>query len=87
MAASQTRTMKKRNYEKHQLRYNQVNLQHSMAATDNLMQVITTEKIGFALIQEPYLIQRKPQELSKDTEHSLLKKGTVGQQSSYLISQ
>jgi hypothetical protein len=49
--------MEKRNYEKHQVRCTQINLQHSRAATDNLMQVITTEKIGITLIQEPYLFQ------------------------------
>jgi len=30
-----------------------------MAATDNLMQIISAEKIGFALIQEPYLYQNR----------------------------
>jgi len=45
MAAPQTtRKMEKRNYEKLQVRYNQVNLQQSKAVTDNLMQVITTEE-------------------------------------------
>jgi hypothetical protein len=56
MAAPQTkRKMEKRNYEKHQVRCNQVNLQHSRAATDNIMQVITTQKIGILLIEEPRL--------------------------------
>jgi len=52
--------MERRNYDKHQVRCNQVNLQHSKAATDNLMQVITTEEIGIALIQEPYLFHGRP---------------------------
>jgi hypothetical protein len=60
MAAPQTRKIKKRNYEKHQIRCIQVNLQHSKAGTDNLMQVITTEKIGIALMQEVYLFQGRP---------------------------
>jgi hypothetical protein len=55
MADPQTRKMEKRNYEKHQIRCNQVNLQHSKAGTNNLMQVITTEKIKIALILELYL--------------------------------
>jgi hypothetical protein len=58
MAAPQTtRNIEKQNYEKHKVRCNQVNLQHSRAAKDNFMQVITTEKIGISLIQEPYLFQ------------------------------
>jgi hypothetical protein len=62
MATPQTRKIKmgKQNYNKHQIQCNQVNLQHSKAGTGNLMQAITTEKIGIALIQEPYLFQGRP---------------------------
>jgi ABC-type transport system substrate-binding protein len=60
MAAPQTKKMEKRNDEEYQIRCNQVNLQHSKAGTGNLMQVITTEKIGIALIQKPYFFQGRP---------------------------
>jgi len=59
-APQTTRKTEKRNYDTHQVRCNQVNLKHSKAATDKLMQVITTEKIGIALIQEPYLFHGRP---------------------------
>jgi len=66
MAAPQTtRKMEKRNYEKHQVRCNQVNLQHSRTATDNIMRVIITQKIGILLIQEPRLFQGRPLEITK----------------------
>ena len=65
MAAPQTaRKMKKRNYTKQQLRCKQLNLQHSRAATDNLMQLMAKENIGIALIQEPYLVRGKPQRIT-----------------------
>ena len=65
MATPQTaRTMKKRNYKEQQLRCKQINLQHSRAATDNLMQLMAKENIGIALIQEPYLIRGKPQRIT-----------------------
>jgi len=61
MAAPQTtRKLEKRNYDKQQVQCNQVNLQHSKVAIDNLMQVITTEKIGIALIQETSLFHGRP---------------------------
>jgi hypothetical protein len=66
MAVPQTmRKMEKRNYEKHQVRCTQINLQHSRAATDNLMQVITAEKIGITSIQEPYLFQGRTLGITK----------------------
>jgi len=66
MAASQTtRKIEKQNYEEHKLRFNQVNLQHSRAVKDNFMEVITTEKIGILLIQEPYLFQGRPLGITK----------------------
>jgi len=65
MAAPQTaRKMKKRNYKEQQLRCKQLNLQHSRAVTDNLMQLMAKENIGIALIQEPYLISGKPQRIT-----------------------
>lgn len=60
MTDPQARQMKKQNHHKFQIRCTQVNLQHSKAGTDNLMQVITNDEIGIALIQEPYLYQGKP---------------------------
>lgn len=49
----------KRNHN-HQILCIQVNLQHSKAATNNLMQVMSAEGTVVALIQEPYLYQSKP---------------------------
>jgi len=43
----------------------QVNLQHSRAATDTLMQIISAERIGIAVIQEPYLYQNKPLRITR----------------------
>jgi len=66
MAAPQTtRKIEERNYEKHKVRCNQVNLQHSRAAKDNFMQVINTEKIGISVIQDPYLFQSRPIGITK----------------------
>lgn len=48
-----------------QTKCNQMNLQHSRAATGNLMQIISTEKIGIAVIQEPYLYQNRPKGITK----------------------
>jgi len=65
MATPQTaRKMKKRNYKEQQLRCKQLNLQHSRAVTNNLMQLMAKENIGIALIQEPYLIRGKPQRIT-----------------------
>jgi hypothetical protein len=66
MAAPQTqRKTETRNYVPQQIRCNQLNLQHSRAATDNLMQIISAERIGIAVIQEPYLYQNRPLGISK----------------------
>jgi hypothetical protein len=65
MAAPQTQKMKTRNYTQHHIRCNQVNLQHSRAATDNLMQIISAERIRIALIQEPYLYQNRTLGITK----------------------
>jgi flavorubredoxin len=65
MAAQQTtRKMEKPNYKEQQLRCKQLNLQHSRAATDNLMQMMAKENIGIALTQEPYIIRGKPQRMT-----------------------
>jgi len=37
----------------------QINLQHSRAGTDNLMQIINTENIDIALTQEPYVYHNR----------------------------
>ena len=50
---------------KSQTKCNQVNLQHSRAATDNLMQIMSTENIGITFIQKPYIYQNRPKEISK----------------------
>jgi hypothetical protein len=42
-----------------------VNFQHSRAAKDNFMQVITTEKTGISLIQDPYLFEGRPLGITK----------------------
>ena len=47
------------NQKPQQIKCYQVNVQHSKAATANLMQMIATDKIGMALIQEPYQYQGK----------------------------
>lgn len=47
------------NPEPNQIKCFQVNLQHSRAATANLMQLMSTDKIGMALIQEPHHYQNK----------------------------
>ena len=47
------------NYEPHKIICYQVNLQHSRAATANLIQMISTDNIGMVLIQEPYLYHNK----------------------------
>jgi len=47
------------NQKPHQIKCYQVNVQHSKAATANLMKMISTNKMGNALIQEPYQYQGK----------------------------
>jgi len=47
------------NQKPQQIKCYQVNVQHSKAATANLMQMIATDKIGMALNQEPYQYQGK----------------------------
>jgi len=61
MVTPQTqRKMDVRKQAQYQTRCIQVNLQHSRAATGNLIQIISVERIGIALIQEPYLYQNRP---------------------------
>jgi len=43
----------------------QVNLQHSRAATANLMRIIAEEGTDIVFIQEPYIIQNKVIGISK----------------------
>jgi hypothetical protein len=43
----------------------QINLQHSRAATDNLMQIIAAENIGIILVQEPYHYQEEIKGISR----------------------
>ena len=43
----------------------QINLKHSRAATDNLMQIIATENIDIILVQEPYLYKEKIRGVSR----------------------
>ena len=45
--------------QKAKLKCYQINLQHSRAATANLMQIINTENKDIALIQEPYVYQNR----------------------------
>ena len=49
---------------KSKIKCNQVNLQHSRAATDNLMQIMSTENIEISFVQEPYLYQNRPKGIS-----------------------
>jgi len=44
------------------------------------MQIISVERIGIALIKEPYLYQNRPSGITKDIEHSPQEKGKAGQQ-------
>lgn len=43
----------------------QINLRHSRAATDNLMQIIETEKTAIVLVQEPYRYQEEIRGVSR----------------------
>jgi len=52
-------------HHKGQIKCIQINLQHSRAATDNLMQIMSTGNIGLTFIQEPYIYQNKPKGISK----------------------
>jgi len=45
--------------QKTKLKCYQINLQHSRAATDNLMQIMNTENVDIAFIQEPYVYQNR----------------------------
>jgi hypothetical protein len=45
--------------QKAKLKCFQINLQHSWAATDNLMQIISSENIDIAFVQEPYVHQNR----------------------------
>ena len=43
-----------------QIRYIQINLQHSKSATNNLMKVTDTEETDIILAQVPYVYQNRP---------------------------
>jgi len=43
----------------------QINLKHSRMATDNLMQIIETEKTAIVLVQEPYRYQEEIRGVSR----------------------
>jgi hypothetical protein len=62
MAAPRTQRRKRdaQNHAYYKLKCSQINLHHSRAATDNIMQLLYTERTGIALIQEPYLYQNRP---------------------------
>ena len=49
---------------KSQIKCNQVNFQHPRAATDNLMQIMSTENIEISFFQEPYIYQNIPKGIS-----------------------
>jgi hypothetical protein len=49
----------------------QINLKHSRAATDNLIQITATENIDITLVQEPYFYQEEIRGVSrKDKSYS-----------------
>jgi len=45
--------------QKTKLKCYQINLQHSRATTDNLMQIMNTENIDITFTQEPYVYQNR----------------------------
>ena len=68
------------NQKPHQIKCYQVNVQHSKAATANLMQMIAADKIGMALIQEHTNIRENLQGSQKDTGYLPVEKGNEEQQ-------
>ena len=53
-----------------QLNCLQINLQHKIIATANLMHIIDTCNIDIALIQEPYILHNKLVGITKNTKFS-----------------
>ena len=51
--------------QKTKLKCYQINLQHSRAAKDNLMQIMNTENKDIAFIQEPYVYQYRIKGITK----------------------
>jgi hypothetical protein len=49
-----------------QIKFMQINLQHSRVATDNLMQILTQNIIDIAFGQEPYCLQNKVAGISRN---------------------
>jgi hypothetical protein len=62
MAAPQTQRRKRDTQDQahYKLKCGQINLHHARAATNNLMQLLSAERKGIAVIQEPYLYQNRP---------------------------
>jgi hypothetical protein len=53
------------NRHSEQIHCNQINLQHSRVATDNLMQIIAQENTDMVMIQESYLYQNSPKGITR----------------------
>lgn len=66
-----------------QIRCLQINLQHSKAATLNLIKVIDTEEIDLILIQEPYEYQNKPVGIVNN--HRIYTAGTAKHRAAIII--
>ena len=69
--------------EQTQIRYIQINLQHSKAATNNLLQTIDTEETDIIFIQEPYVYQNRPAGFGK--KYRIFTAGTGKHRSAILI--
>jgi hypothetical protein len=53
------------NRHRDQINCNQINLQHSRVATDNLMQILAQENTDMVKIQELYLYQNSPKGIKR----------------------
>ena len=51
------------------IRIMQLNMQHSRTATDNLMNLTRQDQTDILLIQEPYVIKKKPAGITNRTGH------------------
>ena len=61
----------------------QINLQHSKAATNNLLKTTVTDETDIIFIQEPYLYQNKPASIGK--KYRIFTAGTGKHRSAVLI--
>ena len=61
------------------IKCSQINLQHSKAATANLMELIEKEEIDVAFIQETHTIHDRVAGITKGTEHLLRPQERSGQ--------